>query len=186
MPSFTATSPCAASFSGESRPRGLDDLPHLAQVFQESLVRSGLVPPGQNIRIKQVPVAARAHLRANLRSRLDQPLGGQDLDRLPHHGPAYAEALAQLALLATGLLGFTFLVLEVREFASLVALGAGPSRSAPIQDSSAGRSPSPSASTEPSGRLRTHPVSPSACARWTTNQRKPTPCTRPLTVTCAR
>src|ERR1700722_3370195 len=36
----------------------------------------------------------------------------------------------QIALLATGLLGLAFITLEVREFASLVARGAGPSRSA--------------------------------------------------------
>jgi cytochrome o ubiquinol oxidase subunit III len=36
----------------------------------------------------------------------------------------------QLALLATGLLGLTFITLEVREFAGLVARGAGPTRSA--------------------------------------------------------
>jgi cytochrome o ubiquinol oxidase subunit 3 len=39
-------------------------------------------------------------------------------------------ALTQIALLATGLLGLAFLVLELREFVSLVAQGAGPSRSA--------------------------------------------------------
>ena len=38
--------------------------------------------------------------------------------------------LTQLALLATGVLGAAFLILEVREFASLIAQGAGPSRSA--------------------------------------------------------
>jgi cytochrome o ubiquinol oxidase subunit III len=36
----------------------------------------------------------------------------------------------QIALLATGLLGLAFITLEVREFVSLVARGAGPSRSA--------------------------------------------------------
>jgi cytochrome o ubiquinol oxidase subunit III len=36
----------------------------------------------------------------------------------------------QLALLATGLLGLAFITLEAREFVSLVARGAGPSRSA--------------------------------------------------------
>ena len=36
----------------------------------------------------------------------------------------------QLALLATGLLGLAFITLEVREFVSIVARGAGPSRSA--------------------------------------------------------
>jgi cytochrome o ubiquinol oxidase subunit 3 len=36
----------------------------------------------------------------------------------------------QLALLVTGLLGAGFLVLELREFAGLIARGAGPSRSA--------------------------------------------------------
>ena len=36
----------------------------------------------------------------------------------------------QLALLLTGLLGFAFIVLEIREFASFVARGAGPGRSA--------------------------------------------------------
>jgi cytochrome o ubiquinol oxidase subunit 3 len=40
------------------------------------------------------------------------------------------QALTQLALLATGVLGLAFLVLEVREFAALIAQGAGPSRSA--------------------------------------------------------
>jgi cytochrome o ubiquinol oxidase subunit 3 len=43
---------------------------------------------------------------------------------------ARRQALTQLALLVTGLLGLAFLALEVREFASLVARGAGPSRSA--------------------------------------------------------
>jgi cytochrome o ubiquinol oxidase subunit 3 len=38
--------------------------------------------------------------------------------------------LSQLALLATGLLGFAFLGLEVHEFVGLIAQGAGPSRSA--------------------------------------------------------
>ena len=41
-----------------------------------------------------------------------------------------AQLLAQVALLMTGLLGLAFLVLELREFASLVSQGAGPSRSA--------------------------------------------------------
>ncbi len=36
----------------------------------------------------------------------------------------------QIALLLTGLLGFAFLVLEVREFTALVGRGAGPTRSA--------------------------------------------------------
>jgi cytochrome o ubiquinol oxidase subunit 3 len=36
----------------------------------------------------------------------------------------------QLGLLVTGLLGFTFLMLELREFSSLVERGAGPTRSA--------------------------------------------------------
>jgi cytochrome o ubiquinol oxidase subunit III len=36
----------------------------------------------------------------------------------------------QLALLVTGLLGLVFLILELREFSSLVARGAGPTRSA--------------------------------------------------------
>jgi cytochrome o ubiquinol oxidase subunit 3 len=39
-------------------------------------------------------------------------------------------AWTQVWLLVTGLLGFAFLVLEVQEFAQLVAEGAGPSRSA--------------------------------------------------------
>ena len=43
---------------------------------------------------------------------------------------ARKQALTQLALLGTGILGLTFLVLEMREFADLVARGAGPSRSA--------------------------------------------------------
>jgi len=45
---------------------------------------------------------------------------------------ARKQALTQLALLATGLLGFAFLLLELREFAGLVAQGAGPSRSASL------------------------------------------------------
>src|ERR1700758_3536057 len=36
----------------------------------------------------------------------------------------------QIALLVTGLLGFAFIVLEIREFSGFIARGAGPSRSA--------------------------------------------------------
>ena len=86
---------CSGALGGEGRPRRLDDLPHLAEVLQEPLVRANLVPPGQDVRIEQVPVAAQAHLRADLRSGLDQPLRGQDLDRLPHDRPAHAESLTQ-------------------------------------------------------------------------------------------
>ena len=41
-----------------------------------------------------------------------------------------SQVLTQIALAATGLLGLAFLVLEIREFAGLVAMGDGPSRSA--------------------------------------------------------
>ena len=41
-----------------------------------------------------------------------------------------SQALTQLALIATGLLGLAFLVLEIREFVGLIAQGNGPSRSA--------------------------------------------------------
>ncbi|NDB67741.1 MAG: cytochrome o ubiquinol oxidase subunit III [Methylocystaceae bacterium] len=37
---------------------------------------------------------------------------------------------AQAALLSTGLLGFTFIFLEVREFSEMISTGAGPERSA--------------------------------------------------------
>ena len=40
------------------------------------------------------------------------------------------QQLTQLALLVTGLLGLAFLLLELREFADLIARGAGPQRSA--------------------------------------------------------
>ena len=40
------------------------------------------------------------------------------------------QRLTQLALLATGLLGLAFVLLEVHEFAGMIAQGAGPSRSA--------------------------------------------------------
>jgi cytochrome o ubiquinol oxidase subunit 3 len=43
---------------------------------------------------------------------------------------ARQQALTQLALLGTGVLGLAFLLLELREFADLVAQGANPSRSA--------------------------------------------------------
>jgi hypothetical protein len=86
---------CGGAPSGEGRRRGLDNLPHLAKVLQEALVRANLVPPSQDVRIEQVPVAAQTHLRTDLRSGLDQPLRGQDLDRLPHDCPAHAETLAQ-------------------------------------------------------------------------------------------
>ena len=42
----------------------------------------------------------------------------------------HSQKWTQLALLVTGLLGFTFLVLEAREFSGLVAHGDGPTRSA--------------------------------------------------------
>ncbi len=40
------------------------------------------------------------------------------------------QALTQIALLITGLLGLAFLLLEIHEFADMIAAGAGPSRSA--------------------------------------------------------
>jgi cytochrome o ubiquinol oxidase subunit III len=43
---------------------------------------------------------------------------------------ARSQLWTQLALLVTGLLGLAFLALEAQEFASLVAMGAGPKRSA--------------------------------------------------------
>ena len=42
------------------------------------------------------------------------------------------QRLTQLALFATGLLGLAFVLLEVREFASMISQGAGPSRSASL------------------------------------------------------
>jgi cytochrome o ubiquinol oxidase subunit 3 len=43
---------------------------------------------------------------------------------------ARSQLWTQLALLVTGLLGLVFLLLEVRDFAGMVAAGAGPQRSA--------------------------------------------------------
>jgi len=42
----------------------------------------------------------------------------------------HKQLLTQIALLMTGLLGFAFLVLEIREFMGLIAQGAAPDRSA--------------------------------------------------------
>lgn len=43
---------------------------------------------------------------------------------------ARSQLWTQVSLLATGLLGFAFIVLEVQEFANMIAEGAGPQRSA--------------------------------------------------------
>ena len=57
----------------------------------------------------------------------------------------------------------------------------GPVRSAFSSLSSALALPAATSSTSPDGRLRTQPASLSARACWRTNQRYPTPCTRPAT-----
>src|SRR5581483_4351414 len=62
----------------------------------------------------------------------------------------------------------------------------GPSRQRRASDSTASGSPSTTTSTVPSGRLRTQPPSPRARAARSTKTRKPTPCTRPWTISRRR
>src|SRR5882724_10934160 len=62
----------------------------------------------------------------------------------------------------------------------------GPSWNQATMDSTAGRGPSNTASTRPSGRLRTHPATPRLRARPAVSCRKKTPCTSPEANTCAR
>ena len=57
----------------------------------------------------------------------------------------------------------------------------GPRRSAISKRSSAWSSPSACDSTRPSGKLTTKPCRPSRRAASSVKNRKPTPCTRPLT-----
>src|SRR5205085_10253490 len=59
----------------------------------------------------------------------------------------------------------------------------GPSRKRERKPASWSRLPMANTSTLPSGLLRTQPAMPSTCASCSTNQRKPTPCTRPRTTT---
>src|SRR5690242_2504697 len=58
---------------------------------------------------------------------------------------------------------------------------AGPRPSARSSAARATGVPEATTSTDPSRRLRANPRSPSRCASRITNQRKPTPCTRPDT-----
>ena len=62
----------------------------------------------------------------------------------------------------------------------------GPSSIHATTDSTAACSPSSSASTRPSGRLRTHPATPAATACWRHDWRYQTPWTRPETTTRTR
>src|SRR6476646_5803177 len=62
----------------------------------------------------------------------------------------------------------------------------GPRRHQPTIDSTRSSSPSKTASTEPSGALRTHPARPSERARSRASALKKTPCTNPRTTTSAR
>jgi hypothetical protein len=62
----------------------------------------------------------------------------------------------------------------------------GPTRAHATSASMAAGAPTASASTAPSGRLRTHPASPSARASRCIDARYQTPCTRPVTTRCAR
>src|SRR4051795_6152799 len=59
----------------------------------------------------------------------------------------------------------------------------GPSRANATMASTASGSPSNSASTEPSGQLRTQPLTPRCCALRRVVSRKNTPCTEPWTTT---
>lgn len=66
----------------------------------------------------------------------------------------------------------------------MTAAAGGPTlqRRSTISSTAVG-SPEKRASTEPSLRLRTQPLSPSSRAVWTVQSRKNTPCTRPLITT---
>src|SRR4051812_20061835 len=66
----------------EARGIGLDDPSELEQTGDQSLVGLSDEDPAQHVGIEQVPFLARRDLRADLRARIDEALGGEDADRL--------------------------------------------------------------------------------------------------------
>src|SRR4051794_15265443 len=87
------------ALGGERRGRGLDDPASLDQRRDELGVGvAALGLPGQEVGVEQVPGVALADRHPEPRTRLDQPLGGEEADRLPQRGPADPEAAAQLGL----------------------------------------------------------------------------------------
>jgi hypothetical protein len=68
---------------------GLDHPAQLERLLEEARIRAGLDLPGEDVRVEEVPVAPRTHAGADLRPRLHEPLGGEDLDRLAYHGSTH-------------------------------------------------------------------------------------------------
>ena len=65
------------------------------------LVAGFLIDPNFNFEridsIEQVPFRLVANHGADARTAVQQPLGGEDLQRFPHHGPAHAVQFAKIA-----------------------------------------------------------------------------------------
>jgi len=66
----------------------LDDAADLGQLLEEGGPRRLVVLPGHDVRIEEIPGVPRRHPGADPGLGLDQPLGGEDLDRLAQRRPA--------------------------------------------------------------------------------------------------
>ena len=88
----------AAPGGGETGGGGLDHPAQLDQMLHQLGRRTGRRLPRQHVRVEQVPGLLGADPHAQLLPALDQPLGGQHLDRLAHRRARDAQLLHQLGL----------------------------------------------------------------------------------------
>jgi hypothetical protein len=79
---------------GPVRGGGLHDGAHVREVAHELLAAATVHVPADDVGVQQVPVAARPDEGAALLAGVDEPLAHQDLQRLPHHGDAHAQLVA--------------------------------------------------------------------------------------------
>jgi hypothetical protein len=79
----------------EPNVRRLDHTMQFLQFAKEFACQSRLGAPDHHVRVEPIPLVRLQHACAQLRTRDDQPLGGERLDHFADHRAAHAKLLAQ-------------------------------------------------------------------------------------------
>src|SRR5256885_16162140 len=80
---------------GESRPLRFDDSTHLIEVAQQPKVGCRAILPVKDVAIESIPLRSSAYVGANVWTGGQEPLRGQDLDRLADGGAAGTRSASQ-------------------------------------------------------------------------------------------
>jgi hypothetical protein len=80
----------------ESRRLRFDNSSDLIEVAEQAKVGSGALLPVEDVGIESVPLLSGTNVGAVVRTRRNQPLFGEDLDRLPDSGAAGAVPVLNL------------------------------------------------------------------------------------------